>query len=246
MVEVRSNTVLPADRQPVTLQTADGLSLVGELRRALEADELELQYQPQVDVSTGAVVGVEALVRWRHPQRGLLAPSLFIPAVEHTALIGALTSWVLDAALAQARRWADAGTPLRVAVNLSTRNLMDKDLPEQVAALLVRHGVSSSLLELEVTESAVMIDPERAGEVLRDVAALGVGVSLDDFGASRAPRKLRELEVFRALSEGRGEDVPGLTRIEAPAGVHVIDYVTQTWLPQAPRPLVRRPGRLDV
>jgi diguanylate cyclase (GGDEF)-like protein/PAS domain S-box-containing protein len=159
------------------------LALLGDLRRALEMHEIVLHYQPQVSVSTGEVVGVEALARWQHPTRGLVFPDAFIPAAEHTGLIGAFTSYVLDAALMQAAIWADQGRPLLVSVNLSGRNLLDEQLPAEVAGLLAAHGVPASLLELEVTESAIMLDPVRARRLLEALSELGVRLSIDDFGA---------------------------------------------------------------
>ena len=159
------------------------LALLGDLRRALEMHEIVLHYQPKVRVATGEVVGVEALARWQHPTRGLLYPDSFIPATEHTGLIGPFTSYMLDAALAQARIWADAGAPLTVSVNLSGRNLLDDDLPTAVADLLNAHGVPASLLELEVTESAIMLDPLRARQLLQSLSDLGIRLSIDDFGA---------------------------------------------------------------
>ena len=168
--------------------TADGhspakLALLGDLRRALEHGDLVLHYQPKVSLSTGEVVGVEALVRWQHPGRGLLFPDTFIPLAEHTGLIGPLTRHVLSSALAQARVWSDAGQPLKVSVNLSARSLIDERLPAQVAELLSAHGVPAELLELEVTESAIMTEPARAQRLLEALAALGVRLSIDDFGA---------------------------------------------------------------
>ena len=159
------------------------LALLGELRRALERGELILHYQPQLDISTGDVIGVEALIRWEHPGRGLVMPDEFIPLAEHTGLIGPLTHHVLGVALSQARVWSDAGRPLRVSVNLSVRNLLDEDLPGEVAALLDEHGVAPELLNLEVTESAIMTEPARALQLLEELSALGVGISIDDFGA---------------------------------------------------------------
>ena len=161
------------------------LALLGDLRRALERGELVLHYQPKVSISTGEVVGAEALVRWQHPGRGLLFPDTFIPLAEHTGLIGPLTRHVVSSALAQARVWADAGRPLpvSVSVNLSARNLLDERLPTQVAELLTLHGVPARLLELEVTESAIMTEPARAQRLLEALAALGVRLSIDDFGA---------------------------------------------------------------
>ncbi|MBA2463621.1 MAG: EAL domain-containing protein [Nocardioidaceae bacterium] len=159
------------------------LSLLGDLRRALENDELVLHYQPKIAISTRDVVGVEALVRWQHPERGMVFPDDFIPMAEHTGLIGALTRHVLDTALAQVRLWVDAGQPLTVSVNLSARNLLDERLPEIVAELLATHGVTADLLELEVTESALMTEPVRAQRLLEELSALGVRISIDDFGA---------------------------------------------------------------
>jgi diguanylate cyclase (GGDEF)-like protein len=159
------------------------LALLGDLRRALTGGELILHYQPKVSVSTGDVVSAEALIRWQHPQRGLLLPDAFIPLAEHTGLIGPLTHRVLDLALAQVRSWADAGRPLSVSVNLSARNLLDERLPDTVAELLAVHGVPAALLELEVTESALMTEPARAQRLLEQLSALGVRISIDDFGA---------------------------------------------------------------
>jgi len=159
------------------------LALLGDLRRALERRELVLHFQPKISTKTGDVVSAEALVRWQHPERGLLYPDAFIPLAEHTGLIGALTGYVLDEALVQARAWFVAGKALPVSVNLSARNLLDEDLPEQVADLLAVHSVPAELLELEVTESALMTDPVRARRLLQRLADLGVRISIDDFGA---------------------------------------------------------------
>ncbi len=163
--------------------SATKLAMAGELRRALEGNELVLYYQPKVSMDTAEVVGVEALVRWQHPERGLLFPDDFIPLAENTGLINPLTAYVLDAALARARAWLDAGRPLQVAVNLSARNLHDERFAELVARLLAAHGVPAALLQLEVTESAIMIDPVRARAMLGQLSALGVRISIDDFGA---------------------------------------------------------------
>src|SRR5660397_96059 len=149
------------------------LALLGDLRRALDRDELVLHYQPKVSISTGDVIGAEALVRWQHPDRGLVFPDEFIPLAEHTGLIGPLTRHILDTALAQARTWSDAGRPLTVSVNLSARNLLDEGLPDQVAELLAAHGVAPALLELEVTEPGLMTEPGRAQRLLGRLARLG-------------------------------------------------------------------------
>jgi len=169
----------PADQT----SSAARLSLLGELRGALNAGELVLHYQPKIGLVDGELCGVEALVRWQHPRLGLLPPAEFLPAAEHTGLINPLTRYVLDMALAQGRRWIDEGRPLCIAVNLSARNLLQDDLADQVAEVLTRHGVPAALLQLELTESAIMVEPDRARERLGQLAALGVQISLDDFGA---------------------------------------------------------------
>jgi diguanylate cyclase (GGDEF)-like protein len=159
------------------------LALLGELRHALDHGELVLHYQPKIAAGSGDVIGAEALVRWQHPDRGMIFPDDFIPLVEHTGLIGPLTHYVLDTALAQIRTWSDAGRPLTVSVNLSARNLLDERLPVEVADLLAVHGVPARLLELEVTESALMTEPARAQQILERLAAMGIRISIDDFGA---------------------------------------------------------------
>jgi diguanylate cyclase (GGDEF)-like protein len=159
------------------------LALLGDLRRALDNGEFVLTYEPQMRIGDGAVVAAEALVRWQHPEHGLIHPHDFIPLAEHTGLIVPLTSFVLDSALAQARTWSDAGRRLTIAVNLSARNLLDPQLAGRVAALLDAHGVDPALLELEVTETAIMTEPLRARRVLRELSALGITIALDDFGA---------------------------------------------------------------
>jgi diguanylate cyclase (GGDEF)-like protein len=159
------------------------LALVGELRRAIDNRELVLEFQPKVTLPAARFCGAEALVRWQHPDRGLLPPGLFVPVAERTALIHPLTRYVLDAALAECRRWRDAGRELHVAVNVSVRNLLDDAFLDDVVALLDRWQVPASWLELEVTESAIMADPERARSVLTAFADLGLTLSIDDFGA---------------------------------------------------------------
>ena len=156
------------------------LTLAGDLRRALERRELVLNYQPKVRLQTGEMVGVEALMRWEHPERGPLAPEEFIPVAERTALIGPLTLHAIDTALAEC---ADAGAErLTVSVNISARNLMDACFPRAVGAILARRGAPAGRLELEITETALMANPPRALEVLRRLDAMGVRLSIDDFG----------------------------------------------------------------
>ena len=159
------------------------LVLQGDLRRAMQQEELVLHYQPKISVRDGRVLGVEALVRWQHPTRGLIMPADFIPVAELSGLIGALSCHILNAALIQAHAWAGASRPLAVSVNISARNLLDENLPQTVAALIALHGVPAELLVLEVTETAMMTDPSRAQRVLEELAGLGVRISIDDFGA---------------------------------------------------------------
>ena len=161
---------------------ASRLVLAGEFRRAIERDELVLHYQPKVSMKTARVVGVEALVRWRHPQRGLLAPDEFVPIVERTALMKPLTRWVLSAALRDCRAWRTAGYDLTVAVNVSMRNVIDPQLPETMRALLDAAGVQPAWSTLEITESVLMADPERAMETLSRLRRIGVRLAIDDFG----------------------------------------------------------------
>ena len=158
------------------------LVLVGELRRALGADELVVHYQPKIDLVTGAVVGAEALVRWDHPGRGLLAPSEFIALAEHTGLIRPLTMRVLDEALADCAAWRAAGRDVTVAVNLPVRSLLDRSLCVAVEERLRAAGVPAERLEFEITESTIMADPPRALAVLEQLRAMGVGLAIDDFG----------------------------------------------------------------
>jgi diguanylate cyclase (GGDEF)-like protein len=166
--------------------SAERLQLLGELRAAIGAGELVLHYQPKVDVVSQRVIGVEALVRWQHPVHGLLPPAAFIPLAERTGAIGDLTRWVLDTALAQARVWRDAGLDLTMAVNLAAANIADATLPDAVAALLERHGVPGNRLECEISEHTVMADPRRAMGILERLRALGVRLSLDDFGTGHS------------------------------------------------------------
>ncbi len=158
------------------------LALLGELRRAIEQQQLVLHYQPKVDAHTGRVLGVEALVRWQHPEHGLVQPDDFIPLAERTGLIAPLTHDVLDQALRQCQAWQQAGHELPVAVNVSARRLLDLAFPDEVAGLLARWQVPARLLVVEITESTIMADPQRALEVLGRLHELGVELAIDDFG----------------------------------------------------------------
>ncbi|MDP2196421.1 MAG: EAL domain-containing protein [Rhodocyclaceae bacterium] len=160
----------------------DRLKIESGLRRGIDRNELFLHYQPKVDIQSGRIVGAEALVRWNHPERGLVPPGDFIPVAEESGLIVRLSAWVLDAALRQAHDWHAAGcAPLKVAVNLSARDF-SPGLAARVAALLASHGVPPSWLELEITEGMLTHGNREVITLMDEVAALGVSLSLDDFG----------------------------------------------------------------
>jgi diguanylate cyclase (GGDEF)-like protein len=179
--EVKAGAVVFQPEEHVTAPSR--LSVLGDLRRALEGTgELFLHYQPKYTLDGDRIEGLEALLRWQHPTQGLIPPDEFIPAAEGTGIILRLTERVLDMALAQMRMWADNGHAVPVAVNLSTRCLLDAGLPDLVQRLLTQHGVPAELLRLEVTESAVMGDAARCMEVLQRLHDLGVRLSIDDFG----------------------------------------------------------------
>lgn len=158
------------------------LALMGELRRALEGDELVLDYQPQLDLRTGTVHSVEALLRWEHPTRGLVMPAEFIPLAERTGLIRPLTLRALEVACRQWAEWRREGRSLQVAVNLSARHLHDPDLAGELSRMLWRYKVPPAQLMLEITESAVLGELGRAKDLLPKLSAMGVHLSLDDFG----------------------------------------------------------------
>ena len=158
------------------------VTLVAELRRALEERELTLFYQPKALLDNGEVHSVEALLRWRHPVRGLVPPDDFIPLAQGTGLIKPLTLYVIDEALRQARAWREEGLALSIAVNLSTRNLLDVNFPDQVAELLERQEVGAEVLQFEITESTMLADPVRTRAILERLSAMGIRLSIDDFG----------------------------------------------------------------
>ncbi|MGH2710865.1 MAG: putative bifunctional diguanylate cyclase/phosphodiesterase [Actinomycetota bacterium] len=188
------------------------LAMLGQVRPAIENGEFVLHYQPRAQMSDGAVRGVEALVRWKHPQRGLLAPEEFIPVVERTVALAPLTHFVLEEALKQSATWRRIGIDLSMSVNLSPRNLIDPNLPEQVLHLLDKWAVPPSSLIIEITESTLMADSARCTEVLAQLAAAGVELSIDDFGTGysslgylkRVP--VTELKIDRSFVINMGAD----------------------------------------
>jgi diguanylate cyclase (GGDEF)-like protein/PAS domain S-box-containing protein len=171
------------NRSKANAATAERFSLEHSLRRALDRHELEVFYQPQVDIESGRMTGMEALLRWRHPERGLVMPGEFIPVAEDTGLILPMGDWVLHTACAQNKAWQDAGLPpLKVSVNLSVRQLKQRTLAEKVAEVLDDTELDAQWLELELTESMVMQNAELAISLLRQLKSIGVGLAIDDFG----------------------------------------------------------------
>jgi diguanylate cyclase (GGDEF)-like protein len=158
------------------------LGLAHQLRQAIDGGELTVYYQPKIELGSGWPVGVEALVRWNHPEHGFLPPDEFIPVAERTGFIEPLTALVLDTALSQRRVWAEAGLELTVAVNVSARSLGDRALADRVTRALVRNRCPSDALTIEITETQLMADPVRAADALNELHGLGVRVSIDDFG----------------------------------------------------------------
>jgi EAL domain-containing protein (putative c-di-GMP-specific phosphodiesterase class I) len=159
------------------------LALEAQLRRALELGQLFLHYQPKLDLRSGRICGAEALLRWQHPERGLVSPAEFIPLAEESGLIVPIGRWVLHAACEQNRAWQDAGLPhLVMAVNLSPRQFGDQALLTDITDVLVKTRLAPRHLELEITESVVMQDSQRAARLLGQVKELGVSLAIDDFG----------------------------------------------------------------
>jgi diguanylate cyclase (GGDEF)-like protein len=183
------------------------LALVGELRAALD-DQLVVHFQPQVDLTNGTVVGAEALVRWNHPVRGLLQPSEFVGVAEQSGLVRPFTLKVLDMAVAACVAWQAPGRPLSVAVNLGARSLLDRQLPEDVAGVLARHGLPPQCLVLEITETTATSELEIVEEVLGRLRRLGVEISVDDFGTGYSSlaflqrTAVHELKVDRSFVSG--------------------------------------------
>lgn len=165
------------------VNTTSRLALAAEIHQAIDGKQLLLHYQPKIDLRSGRMSGVEALVRWRHPVAGLIPPSEFIPVAEQAGFMTPLTHWVIDTALEQCRLWQELGLPLRTAVNLSASNLQDVQTVQVIAEALARWNVSADLLEVEITESAVMEDPDRSLHILTALNRLGLHTAIDDFGA---------------------------------------------------------------
>jgi diguanylate cyclase (GGDEF)-like protein/PAS domain S-box-containing protein len=177
-------------------QARDDLSLIVELRGAIERNELELYYQPKLHVRTGLMTRCEVLIRWNHPTRGHLAPGAFIPVAERTGVIRAVTDWLFDHALEQCRDWQAEGAPVHLALNVSAKSLLDHTLPSKVQQALDRWNVDARFLKIEITESSIMADPAHALAILSMLQSMGVRLSVDDFGTGYSSlTHLRELPI---------------------------------------------------
>ncbi|MDP4029458.1 MAG: EAL domain-containing protein [Gallionella sp.] len=163
-------------------QNQQHLSLLAELRHAIERNEFVLYYQPKIGFATGTIGHAEALVRWIHPERGMIPPDQFIPYAENTGYVRSITRWVIETALRQRKQWEEMGLPLTISVNISARDLMNSDLPKLFAELMGKYGASPHWLCLEITESAIMGDPKRAMAILEELHNMGFSLSVDDFG----------------------------------------------------------------
>lgn len=164
----------------------DAFELIAALPDAIRDNQLQLHFQPKVDLRSGHCIGAEALVRWRHPVRGMVPPALFVPAVEQTSLIHDVTLWVMEEALAQLAIWRKSGIDLTVAINMSARDLEDHAMPARMTDMLTHHGIEPWRLEVELTETAAMVHPERALTVLSRIRSAGVGIAIDDFGTGQS------------------------------------------------------------
>jgi diguanylate cyclase (GGDEF)-like protein len=197
------------------------LALAGELRRGIEGGELVVHYQPKADLASGHIVGVEALVRWQHPERGFVPPNDFISVAERTGLIKPLSRYVLAEAIRQCHAWNEAGLELHVAVNLTIPDLLDLELPDRLAALLEEHGVRAEQLELEITESTILADPFRVRSVLTRLNEMGLRLAIDDFGTGysslaylkRLP--VQTIKIDRSFVMGMCEDSSDATIVRS-------------------------------
>lgn len=197
------------------------LTLLGELRHAIDDGQLRAHYQPKIDLVKGCTSGVEVLLRWQHPDRGLVSPARFMPYAEQTGFVRSVTRWILEESVRQCGEWLRAGIRLPVAVNLSARDLHDPALPARIAALRASHRVPAGLLSLEITESSVMEDPDQALRTLHALRALGVGLAIDDFGTGfsslaylkRLP--VTELKIDRAFVAGMLDDADDRTIVRS-------------------------------
>jgi diguanylate cyclase (GGDEF)-like protein len=208
-------------------QSKDRLELIEDLLVAMADRAFYLCYQPQIDLHTGAVRGVEALIRWPHPTRGLVPPDVFIPLAERARLMGPLTDLVLSIALAQCAEWQTRGTSISVAVNISTTNLLDEGLPHRIAEHLHEHRLTPAQLVVEITETTLMVDPEQARRVINELHSLGVRISVDDFGTGYSSMAylrdlpVDELKLDRVFLDGIADHPTGRTAAIARSTLHL-------------------------
>jgi diguanylate cyclase len=179
----RNHTGIAMHTREQEADNSQKLALASDLRRAIEGGQLSLYYQPKATLRTGDISGVEALVRWKHPDRGMISPDQFIPLAERSGLINLLSMWVLKTALHQVGDWKRMGLVMPVSVNLSARDLIDVRLPDEIEAALHEANVASELLEVEITESVLTADPARARAIVTRIGELGPTTTIDDFGA---------------------------------------------------------------
>jgi diguanylate cyclase (GGDEF)-like protein/PAS domain S-box-containing protein len=182
----RDGTTIAVYEEDRDHNSVRNLSMSGELRQAMDEDELVLFFQPQIEIATGRLAGVEALIRWDHPRYGLVPPIEFITLAEQSGLIGPLTRWILRTALKHLGDWHASGYEIGMSVNLSPRNLLEEDLPDSVARLMEHRAIPPGILTMEITEDAIMTDPDRALQAIRHLRDCGVRISLDDFGTGHS------------------------------------------------------------
>jgi diguanylate cyclase (GGDEF)-like protein len=218
----RGNTIFALHTNQHETEERQKLALASDLRRAIDEGQLTLHYQPKAVLATGDIAGVEALVRWNHPERGLIPPATFIPLAERNSLlIRDLSLWVIGSALDQAAQWRDAGLHIPVSVNLSAKDVIDLRLPGQIADALARFDVPAELLDLEITESVLMADPARARSIVTKLGELGATTTIDDFGAGysslaylkRLP--VHALKIDRSFVLGMTENTHDATIVQA-------------------------------
>jgi diguanylate cyclase (GGDEF)-like protein len=201
------------------------LAISGALRQAIGTDQLRLHYQPKIAFATQRIAGVEALARWHHPEYHSIPPDEFIPTAEQTGLIKSLTRWVLVVACRQWQAWQQAGVQLSMAVNLSARNLQDPTLPDQIADVLSTYRMPPSTLHLEITESALMTDLQRAKEVLTRLRDLGTRLSIDDFGTGYSSLgylkdlPVHEIKIDKSFIQGVTKEGPGAAIVSSIIGL---------------------------
>jgi diguanylate cyclase (GGDEF)-like protein len=203
------------------LDAREQIELQNELRMAIERKQLELYYQPKIHAESGLITGVEALLRWHHPVRGFVSPSLFIPVAERFGLIGAIGNWVIDDACRQLRDWSHQGMRMRIAVNLSVHQLRQEDLVQRIRLAVGHFGVDPQLLTFEITESVAMEDTQETMKAFAQLANVGVGLSIDDFGTGYSSlsylRKLpaRQLKIDQTFVQDLGQSTDALAVVDA-------------------------------